>query len=124
LIAVYRNYICPGTPGCNMEVSMKPVYKAEMKVNNKAVEMNEFVEGYIAHISAGIVQSLKGVDYLKKIEMKLEGNDVEIHVNGDDIALTPFPIEIIVSTLKGIIKPLAGTDNAELIQINVDVIKS
>jgi len=93
-----------------------------MSVNGKNIEMNEYVEGFVANITAGIVKSLKGVDYLKKIDLKQDKDGISITVNNQDISLTPFPDEMISSTLKGMLQPLKETSDARTIHIVVDVI--
>ena len=100
---------------------MKLEYKAKMRVNGKTIEMNPFVESYVAHVAAGIVESLKGVDYLSKIEIKQDGQEVKVAVNGDEISLTPFPNDLITGTLKGLLLTLKGVDDIKTLQILVDV---
>ena len=100
---------------------MAEKHKATVQVNGSPLELNEFVEAYIAEVAIAIVKSLKGVDYIKKVEYHHEKDDIEVKVNGEDIELTPFPIEIINSTLLGIMEPLKGTDNIERLDIVVEV---
>ena len=95
--------------------------QARMKVNNKDIELNPFVESYVANVTLGVVRSLKGVDYLKKIEVRVDRNDVEILVNGGEVELTPFPQGVIASTLRGLVSALKGAEAAESINIHVDV---
>jgi hypothetical protein len=102
---------------------MKPEYKAEMKVNKNEIEMNHFVEKFVAHVAAGMVESLKGVDYLKEILIRQDGEEIRVAVNSEDIPLTPFPNDIIASTLKGLLAPLKGSDGMKTLEILVKVIK-
>ncbi len=103
---------------------MKLEYRARMTVNEKAIEMNAFIEGYVSHIAAGIVQSLKGVDYLSKIDIICDGEEIKIAVNGENISLTPFPNDLISSTLKGMLEPLKGVDEIKKLRISVDIKRS
>jgi hypothetical protein len=100
---------------------LKLEYKAKMTVNTKTIEMNPFVESYVAHMSVGIVGSLKGVDYLSKIEIKQDGQEIKVIVNGDEIPLTPFPNDLIAGTLKGLLSSLKGVDEIKTLKILVDV---
>ena len=100
---------------------MAEKHKASVQINQSPLELNEFVEGFIAEVAIAMVKSLKGVDYIKKVEYHHEKDDVEVAVNGEDIELTQFPIEIINSTLLGIMAPLKGTDNIERLDIVVEV---
>ena len=100
---------------------MAEKHKASVQVNRSPLELNEYVEAFIAEVAIAMVKPLKGVDYIKKVEYHYEKDDVEVAVNGDDIELTPFPIGIINSTLMGIMAPLKGTDNIERLDIVVEV---
>jgi len=103
---------------------MKLEYKAKLTANGKAIEMNPFVESYVAHVVAGIVESLKGVDYLSKIELKQDGQEIQINVNGDDIPLTPLPNDLIAGTLKGMLADLKGVDEIKKLSIEVNIKRS
>jgi hypothetical protein len=96
-------------------------YKTSVQVNRSPLELNEFVEGFIAEVAIAMVKTLKGVDYIRKVEYHQEKDDVAVVVNGEDIQLTPFPIGIINSTLLGMMAPLKGTDNMERLDIVVEV---
>ena len=99
---------------------MKENYKAKLLVNKKPVELNPFVEEYLARISVGIVTSLKGIEYIRKIEIRHEYDDVTITVNGEEVSLTPFPVKIITNTLRGIVSTLKGIDDIKNLHIGVE----
>jgi hypothetical protein len=103
---------------------MKPEYKAEMQVNKKEIEMNPFVESFVAHVAIGMVESLKGVDYLNKVRIRQDGEETKVAVNCEELPLTPFPNDIIASTLKGMLAPLKGVDEIKNLEILVKVVKS
>ena len=95
--------------------------KASVQVNQIPLELNEYVEAFIAEVAIAMVKPLKGVDYIRKVEYHQQKDDVEVLVNGEGIQLTPFPIGIINSTLLGMMAPLKGTDNIERLDIVVEV---
>ena len=95
--------------------------KAEVLVNKSPIELNRFVESYFAFISIGIVKTLKGVDYIKKVEINQEKGDVTVKVNGEEIPITEFPNDIIKNTIKGMLVPLKGFDKVERVDIIVEV---
>ena len=54
--------------------------------------------------------------------MKLKGeimSDIKIKVNGDEIILSEFPSEILISTICGMLKPLKGVDEIKDIEIKI-----
>lgn len=94
--------------------------RAKVLVNESPIELNEFVESYFAFVSIGIVKTLKGVDFVKKVEFHQEKGDVTVKVNGNEISITQFPNDIINSTLMGILAPLKGFDKVEQLDVIVD----
>jgi hypothetical protein len=101
---------------------MKESFKATLKVNKKAMDMNPFVEEFFARISVGMVSSLKGTEDVKNLEIHQKKGNVEITVNGKDIPLTPFPNDIISNTLVGMISSLKDVDDIDSIDISVEIV--
>lgn len=99
---------------------MKEKYKAKLLINNNPTELNPFVEEYLARISIGIAASLKGVDYIRSVEIHHEHEDVTIAVNGEDVSLTPFPVKIISDTLRGLVSALKGADDIKSLHVSVE----
>ena len=89
---------------------MAASFKAKLRVNKITVEMNPFVEDFVAHTVAGMASSLRGVDKLQSLEMRQEKGKVKIKVNGEEIPLTPFPNDIICNTLTALISSLKDVD--------------
>ncbi len=100
---------------------MKESYKSQLLVNKKPVDLNPFVEEFLARISVGVVTSLKGVDYLRTIKIHHEHDDITIAVNGEDVSLTPFPVMIIANTLRGLASTLKGVDSIKSLDVSVEV---
>lgn len=98
---------------------MSQKYNTSIKVNGKNIETNSFVETYIANTTVAIVRSLKGVDYLKKVQMQVEEDEVEMEVNGERVELTQFPQDIIASTVRGLVSVLKGAEDSRSIVILV-----
>ena len=99
---------------------MKEVYRAKLQVNKKNVELNPFVEEFLARVSIGAVTSLKGVDYIKTVKIHHEHDDVTVNVNGDEIPVTPFPVMIIANTLRGLASTLKGVDDIKSLDVSVE----
>jgi hypothetical protein len=100
---------------------MTAKYTSKLSINGADIAINDFVESYLANIIVGTVLSLKGVDYLRNIQLKIEGTVVSILVNGEDIALTPFPGDLIAGTIKGLVSSLKGVKDISYLHILVDV---
>ena len=100
---------------------MKGSFKAMLKVNTKAVDMNPLVEKFFARTSVGMVSSLKGTEDIKSLEIHQKKGNVEININGKDIPLTPFPNDIISNTLVGMLSSLRDVDDIESIDISVEL---
>ena len=85
--------------------------KVSLTVNDYTIEMDYFVEGYVYHVTAGILGSLKGTEAIKDLELTVDNDGVvEIELNGAEIPLTYFPTQIIRSTLAGMVSNLKGVD--------------
>lgn len=97
-------------------------YKVQLMVNKNPVELNPFVEEFLARISFGIVTSLKGVDYVHGVQIYDRNGDIQIKVNEQDVTITEFPVKIIGSTLRGLISSLKGVGVVESIDVNVMVV--
>jgi hypothetical protein len=94
---------------------------AVLTIAGKNIEMNPYVESLVADITIGAVKSLKGVEYIKKVEVSVNRGEVSVLVNGNSVQLTPFPNDIIAATLNGMVSMLKGGDDVKAYVIKVDV---
>lgn len=97
-------------------------FEAKLRVNNEPVELNAFVEEFLARTAVGAASSLKGVADVQILQLYLERGDVSVVVNGEDISLTPFPNDIIASTLIGLVSSLKGVSKVESLKVFVKVL--
>ena len=100
---------------------MKESFKAKLWVNKNPVDMNPFVEEFLARTSVGAVASLRGAEDIRSLEIHQDKGNVRIEVNGKEIPLTPFPNDIISSTLVGLASSLKGVGGIDSIDISVEV---
>jgi len=100
---------------------MKGTYKADLRVNRILVEMNAFVEEFLARTAVGLAGSLKGAEEIQSLEIHQEKGNVKITVNGNDIPLTAFPNDIICNTLTGLVSSLQDVDAVGSFDISVEV---
>ena len=82
-----------------------------LTVNNNPIKLDFFVEGYIYHVTSGIIASLKDTDAIRTLELIVdESGDIKIELNGKDIPLNFFATEIIRNTFAGMVQNLKGVD--------------
>lgn len=101
---------------------MKEHFRAALKVNGISVEINPFVEEFLARTMVGAVSSLKEVEDIKSLQVHQKKGNVEITANGKDIPLTPFPNDMISNTLIGIVSLLRGVDDIDSIDVSVEAV--
>ena len=102
---------------------MKEVFETKLWVNNKDIELNPFVEQFLAGTVTGGVRTLKGVDVVRTVELKMLKNAVTLVVNGKALELTQFPNDIISSTVAGVVSSLKGVDRVNSLQIDIKVLQ-
>ena len=102
---------------------MKEVFETKLWVNNKDIELNPFVEQFLAGTVTGGVRTLKGVDVVRTVELKMLKKAVSIAVNGKALELTQFPNDIISSTVAGVVSSLKGVDRVNSLQIDIKVVQ-
>ena len=100
---------------------MAKTLDTELAVNNVSVELNPFVEEFLARTVVGAVSSLKGAENIRDLELYLEQGDVRLVVNGNGLPLTPFPRDIIANTITGLVSSLKGISKIDSLKINIKV---
>ena len=101
---------------------MKEHFRATLKVNGTPIEINPFVEEFLARTTVGAISSLKEVEDIRSLQVHQKKGNLEITANGKDIPLTPFPNDIISNTLVGLASTLKGIDNIDSMEISVEVV--
>ncbi|MGD0779761.1 MAG: hypothetical protein ABR954_03145 [Dehalococcoidales bacterium] len=85
--------------------------KVNLTVNGNPIKLDKFVEGYVYHVAAGILNSLKGTGAIKNLELDVDSDgQVTITLNGAAVPLIIFPMQIIRDTLAGMVTNLKGVD--------------
>ena len=98
---------------------MKENSKAALWVNNVSVELNPFVEQFLARTVASAVSSLKEAEEIQNLELYVEPGEVRIIVSGKELPLTPFPKDIITNTITGLVSSLKGVGKIDSLKISV-----
>ncbi len=102
---------------------MKESLKAMLWVNNRSVELNAFVEEFLARTVLGATSSLKGADEVRNLELYLEGGKVRVIVNENALPLTPFPNDIIANTLIGLVSSLKEVNRIDNLKVQMKVLR-
>ena len=98
---------------------MNESFGSKLWINKTPIELNPFIEDFLAQVTIGVVKPLKGVDYVRSIELNHEHDDLKVVVNGDEIPITPFPYTIITSTIIGLVSTLKGADDIKSFDVSV-----
>ena len=100
---------------------MSIVPKANLRVNKISIDMKPYVEELVARTVIGMVTPLRGAENMKDLKVYLEKGDVKITVNGNELAMTEFPNDIIANTLTGLASSLKDVDKIDSLDISVKV---
>jgi hypothetical protein len=85
--------------------------KVELSVNNMPITLDFFVNKYLEKVVGGIISSLNDTGDIESLELTIDNNgQVSIHLNDADVSLKEFPVQIIRSTIEGIVAPLKGVE--------------
>ena len=85
--------------------------KVNLSVNDVPINLDYFVESYLEHVVGGIVGSLHDTGDIETLELDVDNEgQVFINLNNADVPLKYFPVEIIRSTIMGMIAPLKGVE--------------
>ena len=93
--------------------------RAELAINKESIELNPFIEEFLARTVVGAVSSLRGAENIRDMELYLERGDVKLFVNGNELSLTPFPRDIITNTITGLVSSLKGVSKIDSLRVKV-----
>ena len=93
-----------------------------LSVNDVPIQLDEFVEGYMYHVTTSIIASLRDTGGIESLELSIDSEgQVTINLNNADVPLKYFPNEIIKSTILGMVAPLRGVGEVNRLQLNISV---
>jgi len=85
--------------------------KVSLTINKVPIKLDYFVEGYVYHLTGGIIASLKDTGPIKKLTLDIDDSgEVKINLNGADVPCNEFVTKIIHATLAGMSTTLKGVD--------------
>ena len=92
-------------------------------MNSQDIELKPFVEQFLAGTVTGGVRTLKGVEAVRTVELKMVKRSVTLVVNGKALDLTQFPNDIISSTVAGVVSSLKGVNKVGSLQVDIKVLQ-
>ena len=85
--------------------------KVNLSVNHTPVALDFFVHEYVEKVVGGIVASLKDTGDIDSLELSIDNRgQVAICLNGAEVSLKEFPMQIITSTIEGMVASLKGVE--------------
>lgn len=84
--------------------------EVKLMVNNQVIQLDKFVEGFVYHISRGMLASLEGTGDIQTAEIFMDGESIRVVVNNNEIPVNVFVTKILRSTITGMISPLKGVN--------------
>jgi hypothetical protein len=88
-----------------------------LTVNDQAIELDYFLQGFIDHTVGGMLSGLEGTEEISTLDLSVDGDRVTINLNGSVVPANPFVNQIIKGTLEGMVSSLKGV--GAIIKINI-----
>jgi len=91
--------------------------KVELSVNYVPVNIEDFVQQFIASVITGILGALKGYREEKDIRLSIDDDVVDITLDSDVIQLNPFVNTFVRNTVIGMVSSLKDVGQIERLEI-------
>jgi len=88
-------------------------------VNNLPIELDYFVQGFIYHTIAGMLESLEGTGKMQSADIAVEGDKTTVRVNEAVVPTNPFVSKIFKNTIVGMVSSLKGVGQIDKVSINI-----
>lgn len=92
-----------------------------LSVNGGPIEVDYFVQGFLDHVTSGMMEMLEGAGPIKTLDLSLDGDKLKVIHNGKTIPTNPFVTRIITNTVRGMASSLKGV--SEIKQLNLTIKK-
>jgi hypothetical protein len=93
--------------------------KVSLHVNDAPIEIDYFVQGFIDHVTSGIIAALSGTGSIKDLDLCVEAAAVTIKLNSVDVPLNAFAGVIIKSTVLGMVSSLKEVGEVRAVRISL-----
>jgi uncharacterized membrane protein len=88
-----------------------------LTVNDVPIRTDYFVAGFIDHTVSGMIEALEGTGKIKKLNLMIEEDTVEINLNGAPIPINAFTSKIIKGTTIGMVSTLKGVSDVKRLDL-------
>ena len=95
-------------------------YRASLSVNGAELELNRFINDFVAQVTEGMLLSLKGVESVESAQIQLEHGKVKVTVNGRHVPTDSYANDMIAATAAGMVSILKGGSNCENLLITIE----
>jgi hypothetical protein len=82
--------------------------RIKLAVNDCPIEMIDFVADFIKQTTCGMIASLAGAGPVRDLHLTINGEVLEINLNGAGVPVNEFVTRIFRSTFNGMLTPLKG----------------
>lgn len=91
-----------------------------LTVNDKPIQTDYFVAGFIDHTVGGMLAALEGTGDIGSMILDVdEGGQLTINLNNAQVSINPFVNDIVLSTLKGLFSTLKGVDEIKKLHLTI-----
>ena len=91
-----------------------------LSVNEVAIELDYFIQGFIDHVVGGMLAALEGTGgEINTVALAIDEDQVSINLNEAEVPINPFVNGIIRNTIIGIVSSLKGVSEINRININI-----
>jgi len=93
--------------------------QVSLSVNEGAIELDYFVQGFIDHVVGGMLADLKGTGEIKSVAISIDRDKVTINLNNAGVLINPFVTKLIRNTIVGMVSSLKGVGEINSINISI-----
>ncbi len=90
-----------------------------LSVNGVPIELDYFVQGFIEHTVAGMLEALEGTTEIETLDILLGDDAVSINLNGAELPLKTFVNKFIKNTLVGMVSSLKGVGEIDKMHLSI-----
>ncbi len=93
--------------------------EVELSVNYTPINIEEFVQQFVGNVVVALVDSLKDTDEADNIKLSIEGDDVVLINDDNEIDMKAFVCDFIRNTVCGMVSSLKGVGQIDNLEINI-----
>jgi len=92
--------------------------QVSLLVNGAAIDVDNFVSGFIDHTVDGMLRALRGVGEIGELDLAIEqDSQVTITLNNAQVPANPFVSKIMRNTILGMVSSLTGVGEINTVRI-------